>query len=273
MAGIPRSGADAGGSSLFVERSGSGTPAVLVHSSGMSGRQWKRLASRLVERGLQAVVPDLTGHGRSPAWPEPEPFSHQVDVDRIVALLGSLDEPAHLVGHSYGGFIALLAALAAPSRVRSLAVYDPVSFGVLDPVADADARAELPAFGRDPDGPDPGHDRFLEMLVDYWNGKGGWRALRDDARAEFHRVGWVVSRGVQSLAVERTPASAYAVLQVPALLMTGERSTLAAHAVVKNLAGAIPGARAVTLAGAGHMGPLTHTDAVNDAIVEFLAAH
>src|SRR5208282_3637476 len=116
---------------LHVEDSGAGAPVVLLHSSGMSGRQWRRLAKSLVSRGLRAVVPDLAGHGESPAWPEPTPFTYRFDVERVSRLLESLESPAHVIGHSYGGLIALLASLASPSRVRSLALYDPVAFGVL----------------------------------------------------------------------------------------------------------------------------------------------
>jgi pimeloyl-ACP methyl ester carboxylesterase len=87
---------------LHVEATGTGEPVVLVHSSGFSGRQWRHLAGELVARGQRAIVPDLSGHGRSSPWPEPEPFSFRVDVDHVIGLL-SAQGPAHLVGPSYGG--------------------------------------------------------------------------------------------------------------------------------------------------------------------------
>src|SRR5258708_7721553 len=97
---------DAGPVPLFVDDPGGpGTPIVLLHSSGLSGRQWRRLVPALRERGLRPVVPDLTGHGASPPWPEPAPLSYRDDVAHVGALLASLPEPAHLVGHSYGAFV------------------------------------------------------------------------------------------------------------------------------------------------------------------------
>jgi len=53
---------------LFVEDIGKGAPVVFLHSSGLAGRQWRRVAQALVEKGRRAIVPDLSGHGRSPAW-------------------------------------------------------------------------------------------------------------------------------------------------------------------------------------------------------------
>jgi pimeloyl-ACP methyl ester carboxylesterase len=256
---------------LHVEDSGTGVPVVALHSSGLSSRQWRRLGSALVEQGFRAVVPDLAGHGRSPEWPEPKPFSFDVDVEQVVALLETLPGPVHLVGHSYGAFVGLLAARQAPSRIRSLALYEPVSFGLLDPVEDADAGRELASVGATWDGSVEGRERWLRSFVEYWSGPGAWDALREDARAEFRRVGWVMHRAVVSLVKDRTPASAYEVVKAPLLLMTGEHSTLAAHAVIRRLSQALPGARVYTVPGAGHMGPLTHSDLVNRAILDFVA--
>ena len=127
---------------LHVEDSGTGTPVVLLHSSGLSGRQWRRLATALAGRGARALAVDLTGHGASPAWPEPTPFSFKTDVEAVIALLEA-HGPAHVVGHSYGAFVGLLAGLAAPRSIRSMVLVEPVAFGALDPVVDKDAIASL----------------------------------------------------------------------------------------------------------------------------------
>ncbi|MEA2751002.1 MAG: hypothetical protein QOI41_5145, partial [Myxococcales bacterium] len=255
-----------GNVALHVEASGSGDPVVLLHSSGLSGRQWRRLAATFVEKGHRAIVPDLTGHGASPAWPEPKPFSFREDVAHVSKLLaggaggvgGARGAPAHVVGHSYGAFVALLAALAVPSSVRSLVLFEPVAFGALDPTSDAEARAELTKVESSWGWTAEAHERWLRGFVEYWGGEGAWSALREEARTEFRRVGWVLREGVQSLASDTTPASAYASLRCPVTLVTGELTPLAARRVVEQLAAAIPGARIVTIAGAGHMAPLSH---------------
>jgi pimeloyl-ACP methyl ester carboxylesterase len=226
----------------------------------------------VVDRGLRAVVPDLAGHGKSPPWPDGKPFSFHVDVELVVALLESLGVPVHLVGHSYGAFVGLLVARAAPSRVRTLALYEPVSFGVLDPAEDIDAIRELQSVGATWDESPEGRERWLKAFVEYWSGPGAWAALREDARAEFRRTSWVVNRAVTSLVHDTTPASSYSGIHAPALLMTGQRSTLAAHAVVRRLEVALPDARVLTVPEAGHMGPLSHTDVVNGAILDWIAA-
>jgi len=257
---------------LFIDESGAGEPVILLHSSGLSGRQFRRLASMLVERGFRAIVPDLSGHGRSPALPEPQPFSFRSDVAWLSELLARRG-PAHLVGHSYGAFVALQAALAVPDRVRSLALFEPVAFGgVLDPIADAEAREDLARVELPWGASDEERERWLRAFVEYWSGDGAWSGQREEVRAELRRVGWAVREGVRSLVEDRTPASAYRAIGAPVTLLTGERSPLAARTVVRVLGATLANAKVVTLAGAGHMAPLTHADAVNGAIVEALTS-
>src|SRR5262249_30605090 len=206
--------------------------------------------------------PDLTGHGSAPPLPEPTPFTFHTDVERVVAMLRG-DEPAHVIGHSYGGLIALRAALAAPETIRSLTVYDPVAFGALDPVAGRDALAPLEevdlTWGPGPED----RERWLRNFVDFWSGAGAWASLREDARAEFRRVAWAIREGVRTLTEDRTPAATYAALGRPLRLVTGERSPLPARRVVERIAAAAPGATLTVVPGVGHLRPVSDPAALN----------
>lgn len=255
---------------LSFDETGRGALVVMLHSGGMSSRQWRRAAERLAP-SYRVVAPDFLGYGASGPWPAGERFELAQEVAATEALLQRLGEPAHLVGHSYGGLMALKVALAAPDLVRSLALYEPVAFGVLDSWADAEALDDL---GRDragiggPEGAEA-LEGFLHRFVDYWGGPGGWGALRPATRDDFRRVGWKLYQEVHSLLRDRTGQAAYASLTVPMLLLSGEHSPPDAKRVVEALAGAIPGATPEVLPSAGHMGPLTHAD----AFLERLEAH
>jgi pimeloyl-ACP methyl ester carboxylesterase len=252
---------------LHVETTGEGTPVILLHSSGLSGRQWRSLVPELVKRGMRAVVPDLTGHGASPPLVEPESFSFRTDVERVVAIVKET-QAAHVVGHSYGALVGLHAAALLPGALRGVTLYEPVAFGVLDGPEDADARETLARVKMHWGGAPEEHEAWLAQFVDYWGGAGAWTALREPARAEFRRVGWAVREGVRSLMEDQTRASTFARVTAPMRLFTAERSPIAAQRVVRRLGEAVEGAKVTTIAGVGHLGPVTNAEVVTPLLVE-----
>jgi pimeloyl-ACP methyl ester carboxylesterase len=249
---------------------GEGPTVLLLHSGGMSGRQWRRLAEALAPTH-RTVAPDFLGSGDNPPWADPDNFDFRLDVEAVAPLVA--DAPFHVVGHSYGGLVALTLAAAEPSRVLSVAVYDPVAFGVLFDPPDAEGIADLDKAKRNPvftDDAQGGTEAWLRSFVEYWNGSGAWDALPAPTRAAFARVGRKVYLEVRSLTADRTPARAYAAITAPTLLLHGEASPPAARRVVACLCAAMPNVTVTSIAGAGHMGPITHAGAVNGAIVEHL---
>ena len=117
----------------------------------------------------------------------------------------------------------------------------------------------------------------MARFVNYWNGDGAWAELSHEARIKLsQRLGKVVL-DFQALFEEPAILADYAVLTPPTLIVCGERSPGPSRRIVEMLAGAMPHARVAPIAGAGHMSPLTHRDAVNAAIRDHLhhttAAH
>lgn len=259
--------------SVNYQDQGKGVPVVLVHSSGLSSRQWSRLSARLAE-SHRVIAIDLLGSGASDPVPRDAPFHFSTDVGALEAVLATIGEPFHLVGHSYGGLVALTAARKRPDRVLTIALFEPVVFGVLWSKDDRAGIADLVEYDHDGsffDDATGGDERWMECFVDWWQGAGAWRQLQEPTRNTFLGVGRKVFQEVRSLTADRTPHDAYAPLAMPALLLSGDRSPLAARRVAAILAETLPNAELVTIEGAGHMAPLTHAQTVNDRIVAHLA--
>lgn len=257
------------GVSLHVSFSGQGPTVVMLHSGGMSGRQWRKLAEALSPR-YRVVLPDFLGSGANPPWPAHEDFHFHQDVAEIDTLLQGLHAPYHLIGHSYGGLVALTLARSQPAKVASLTLYDPVAFGVLSDANDAEGLEDLARVAADPvflDDTRGGGEEWMHTFIDYWNGPGSWLALPEANRQAFLQVGRKVYHEVRSLSQDRTPLQAYSGLTMPALLVYGEKTPAAARRVQQLLATALPQADLQMLPGAGHMGPLTHGPAFQ-ALVE-----
>ncbi|MDP2344067.1 MAG: alpha/beta fold hydrolase [Deltaproteobacteria bacterium] len=269
-----------------------GDVVVVLHSGGMSSRQWRKLIE-LLSKTRRAVAPDFLGSGQNPPWPADAPFHFDDDVAAVDDLIKGIGKPVHLVGHSYGGLACLVLARRDPMRVRSLCLYDPVAWGVLqdddDAALGAAARARVLTNASGPGvlggprgaGATPGLDTmnpvggsaaWFEQFVDYWSGEGAWQGLSEGARGAFLAVGRKVFLEVASLLADQTPASSYADIQAPTILLRGEHTPIAAQRVSAILAKAMPAATLHTVAGAGHMGPITHADVVNELIAAHIAA-
>jgi pimeloyl-ACP methyl ester carboxylesterase len=106
---------------LDVEVLGEGETVVLVHGSGVRDWTWSDQLS-LADR-YRLVVPYRRGYGESP----PGNPDFEVDGEDVAGLL---EGPSHLVGFSYGGIGALLAAARLPELVRSVTAIEPPAFGV-----------------------------------------------------------------------------------------------------------------------------------------------
>lgn len=126
-----------------VEVWGSGERAVLVHGSLATGPQEWDGQRPLADEGFELVVPTRRAYAEVPVTRGEDVVG---DAEQVADLLG---DGAHLVGHSSGGLVALLAAAARPDAVRSLVVAEPPAFAVAEhEPAVGRLRAELePLFG------------------------------------------------------------------------------------------------------------------------------
>jgi pimeloyl-ACP methyl ester carboxylesterase len=142
----------------MVSTRGSGPRVVLVHGNVANGSTWSAQAP--LAESLELVIPDRGGY-----WPNPPrgetPFPQQA------AEIAELIEPGtHLVGHSYGGILSMLAAATRVEDVASLTVLEPplldVARGV--PIVDELIAHEIAFFADGPDDPREFMLGFLKMI-------------------------------------------------------------------------------------------------------------
>lgn len=247
---------------------------VLLHSSAASARQWDALAERLrPDFDVRAI--DLHGHGRRAAWPHGRPLSLDDEAALVLPVLERAGR-VHLVGHSYGGAVAMYLAARYPERVRSLAVFEPVLFRLLadlDPQGAA-TREVLAVF--DGIGVHLSTGQLVEAartFVDYWSGPGTWGYLPREQQQHLAARMPSVSQQFHVVCRQSLPSAQVEGLALPVLCLSGARTTAAAARVAGLLRALLPGADHVTLPGMGHMGPITHAAAVNDGLAAFLAQH
>lgn len=261
------------GISLAHRETGCGEPVVLLHSSASSSAQWRGLTA-LLENRFHILAPDLYGYGDTAAWPGQSPLTLADEAALVAASLTHCRGPVHLVGHSYGGAVALRVALDHADKLRSLTLIEPVAFHLLQsPIAtDRPLMDEIHGVAEAVWNAAARGDYWggMARFVDYWNGPGAWSKMKDaNRRALAPRI---VKVAVDFAAAFRevTPLEAYRWLDLPSLILWGERSPAPTRRIAELLASTLPQNRYAVIPGAGHMAPLTHPDAVGTAVTEHL---
>jgi pimeloyl-ACP methyl ester carboxylesterase len=249
---------------------------VLLHCSGSSGAQWRALAAGLSSR-FRAIMPDLIGYGGAAPWSGRGAFSLAREAAGIRSLLGRVGEPVHLVGHSYGGAVALHIARTRPELLRSVTLIEPTAFHLLrnGDATDAAALREIMSVAADARAALAVGDYGggCARFVDYWSGPGTWACMPAEKRAAFAPQLAKVVLDFHALLAEPAELEDVCDIAPPTLLIQGGCTTLPSRCVCARLRIALPEASFRVVQGAGHMAPLTHREQVNALIGAHVEAH
>jgi pimeloyl-ACP methyl ester carboxylesterase len=251
---------------------GSGPAVVCLHSNASSSGQWRALMDALAPK-FHVLAADSYGAGRSPPWPSDRKIGLRDEVTLLEPVFARAASPFALVGHSYGGGVALIAALAHRARVRAMALYEPTLFALVeqespspndvDGIRDAVVRSVAALKRGDA-------AQAARCFIDFWMAEGAFDRMPERVQAATAESVKNIQGWKDALFGERTPLPAFAQLDVPVLLMVGKRSPLSSRAVAQRLARVLPKVEVVEIDGLGHMGPVTHPDTVNPVICRFL---
>lgn len=256
--------------SFTCYRQGNGERLVLAHCSGGSHRQWQSLVEAASDR-YEVIAPDFLGYGKSSrfrSWGAGE----NPDLGLLMELLDESREPSHLIGHSYGGALALRAALQLPHRVRSLTLYEPVAFNLLrdygydGPWANiskvADRIIHLVSRGQ--------NKSAAKTFVHYWENQWAWFLMPSWMKQKLSTAMPKIAAEFAEMYGPAPAEQSFLNLIMPVHLIRGGRTkpeTEALHDVLSQL---IPSASVTTIPRLGHLGPVTKPERVNRHVLGWL---
>lgn len=246
---------------------------IALHCSGSGAGEWRKL-KEVLGAGYDLAAPEYYGNRAIGPWSGTHAFTLGDEAASTLAIIDAADRTVHLVGHSYGGGVALHVALERPDRIASLTLYEPSAFHLLKQIpCGAEALAEILAISRKTGACVITGDYrgAAEAFVDYWSGEGAWSALPPELQHALTQWAPKAPLDFAALIEEQAEASAYARLRFPTLIIRGEHAPTPTRLIAETLAKLLLNARLTVIAGAGHMGPLTHSGEVNALIVQHLA--
>jgi pimeloyl-ACP methyl ester carboxylesterase len=276
---------------IIAEGPRSGPPVVLIHGSGAWAGTWYSTLDDLAAAGYRAIALDLPPFGFSERPPPASgAYTTEAQAVRVVALLDELDlHGVTLVGHSFGGLATVEAAVRAPARVERLVLVD-VALG-------------LPPTGRAP-APQPASAPVLRAALgvpavrstlasatftDPWFIPVGLRAFvadpasAGDASVSVYRrplgvagttraIGaWIPELVAPSTAPSSADPATYEALALPTLIVWGREDTATPLDQAERLHALIRGSRLAVLDGVGHIPQIEDPDALDAALLRFLA--
>jgi pimeloyl-ACP methyl ester carboxylesterase len=246
---------------------------VCLHAGSGTSAQWRSLTEQLGDR-YRIIACDMSSSGRSPALGPEVAYTLDAEVDFLEPVFEAAGSAFHLIGHSFGGAVALKAALRHGSRVKSLTLIEPTLFALLLADApDSDAAREIlrhtESTSRLAEHGD--FDAAGEEFVDYWDRPGAWAAMREETRAGLGANMRLIRQVWDALLRDTVRLSDIAAIDVATLLLLGANSNRPTRALGDILVGALPRLRRIDMEGVGHMAPLTHPDRVNPLIDAFVS--
>ena len=257
----------------YLER-GSGPLVILIHGSVSDYREWEK------QIGALAKHYRVVAYSRRFHWPNATPAkdadaSVERQVDDLAALLRALGStPAHIIGHSFGGAVALNFALRYPELVRTLVLVEPAVSSVLaDTPENTEARKEGQAIrAKMKEAFDSGDaQRIVRTYADHV-APGEFEKATTETRemlmANVHafQLDFTAPRPVLSCDDARR-------ISAPVLVLSGDRSPLGLQRIAEATSNCIPKAGFIKIAGGTHWVQHDHPEEFNAAVLAFLASH
>jgi len=238
---------------LMGERFGSGPPKVLaLHGWGRSHLDFSAVLAPPGSKPLDAIALDLPGFGATP--PPPEPWGSTDYAERVAEVLVDMDEPVVVLGHSFGGRVAVQLAAARPEAVGALVL------------------SGVPLVRR----PGPRPRALLSFrLARVLHRMGAlsedrMEGLRHRHGSADYRAAQGVMRPVLVRVVNEHYEEALAAIRCPVTFVWGDDDEVAPVAMARVAARQMSDAQLIELPGAGHLTPLTSPQSLYRAVTSAL---
>lgn len=240
---------------------GAGPKLLLIHGVGLRAEAWAAQTNALAQ-GCQIMAVDMPGHGESARLPvDPQAVGPHL-AGYTDAIAATLDQPAVVIGHSFGAMIAMDMATRYPDKVRAVAALNAIH------QRDDAAKAAVNARAASLDGmtiADP-----TATLVRWFGSEPS--AERDACRDWLREVDASGYRDAYRVFASQDGPSEEALrnLHCPALFLTGADEPNSTPEMSRRMAALAPRGQSEILAGAAHMLPMTHAAQVNAILKHFI---
>jgi pimeloyl-ACP methyl ester carboxylesterase len=260
------------GHNIDYQETGEGPAVLFVPGSYSTPAAWGGMQKRL-RPGFRFIGTSICGYGGTDETRNLGNFGMEHQVRVVEAVARHANAPVHLVGHSFGGTIALATALAGAVEVSSIATFEANPLALIRERGRGDlyhATQQMSAAFEQ--AYNDGERDAAGRIIDFWGGAGSFAAMPEPVQdycrsTTFANVlDWRTAFGFEAAMAD------YAGLTMPALIVRGGLANAAMVEITEGLAASLPDVRTSVVDGASHFLITSHAEDCARLLSDFLAA-
>jgi pimeloyl-ACP methyl ester carboxylesterase len=258
---------------IDVSDQGAGETVVLIHGGASNNRQWRVLVEDLKDR-FRVIAPNLYGAGETPHWTGANPHRLVDSAALVEQVCVNVEGPVTIVGHSFGGAVAMQAAAQLGGRVGQLILLEAAPYDLLRQHGRAEAYREardLYEFVRE------GSIRgdWTTIAEKYFNAFAGgplWQAMSEEKRSRATQLMLQNRCQWEALMNDTTPLEKWSrCLPRRTLLVSASDTWLPLRELEQLFKKGCPHWTFASLPTGGHIAAITRPELVNPIIVHFIS--
>lgn len=255
----------------YQDPGGDGPVVLFVPGSFSTPAAW-RPVQKFLPPQYRCVSTSICGYGETAETRGTTDFDMSHETRVIGAVAAEIGKPVHLVGHSFGGTVALASVLAGVVEVRSIATFEANPLDLLRAAGQdglsADTRRMSDAYET---AVAAGEADAPKRIIDFWGGDGAYDSLPDAVQAYCRQTAYANVLDWHTCFGFDAAPEAYAALDVPVLLVRGAHTNDVIATITDQLAAVLPASRTEIVEDAGHFLISSHPQDCAALLTDFLA--
>lgn len=262
------------GRQISAIRNGEGPLIVFLPPGASSAAAW-RAVTEILSSEFECLAVNLSGYAETEAFLSNRPMTLDDEAEAVLALMSTHNDCLHLVGHSYGGAIAIRLAQQYGYRFSTLTLIEPAVYPMLSQAGELDLAEDVLQINRAfiarvHDGDD---EAAFQAYFDFYNnGLRKWADLSGSVKQRLLSVAKPVAAALEAVHASESKLDELAKLQIPTLVVAGAETDKMHASLARTIAQTVPNSRLKTIPNAGHMCSLTHPTELAGLIQSHIAS-
>ena len=249
---------------------GQGPAILFIPGSFSTPAAWTPI-QKLLPKDYRFISTSLCGYGTTEERRSIKNFRMDNQIEIIEAVVDKIGEPVHLVGHSFGGMVALASALSGKFNVLSITTFEANPVTIIDPFQHHQLFEKTKKIKEDYEAAfHAGKEDAVRIIIDFWGGDGSFAAMPEVVQEYCRQTAFSNVLDWHTAFSFSAKIDDYANLSMPVLLVRGAHANKQMLVITEALQTCIPNQRSAVIDGSGHFLITSHPNDCAIVLADFL---